>query len=85
MHPVRNHNPASYRRVAVFKYPNIFGPTNPPRLPNELIVPIAVAAAALPRNAEGRVQKTGRCAWKREANKTEEGDHERDMVTPEDR
>ena len=41
----------------------MLGPTNPPRLPKELMVPIAVAAAALPRYAVGRVQSTGSHAW----------------------
>ena len=41
----------------------MYGPTNPPRFPNELINPTAVAAADFPRNPDGMLQKTGRYAW----------------------
>src|SRR3954452_14065516 len=64
MEPVRHQRPARKLPVAVFKDPNRYGPTNPPRLPNEFMVPIAVAAAAWPRTAVGRVQSTGSHAWK---------------------
>ena len=51
--------PDSKLPVAVLRYPKMDGPTKPPRLPTELMVPIAVAAAAFPRYAVGTVHSTG--------------------------
>ena len=57
--PAKQYKPISYELVASLMYPSANGPTNPPKLPSELIKPILPAAAVDVRNRFGSVQNAG--------------------------
>jgi hypothetical protein len=56
----RYSSPPAKEFVLVFMDPKIHPPTKPPRLPIELIRPIAAAAADPVRKLDGKGQKPGR-------------------------
>src|SRR5579864_5775486 len=57
--PTRYKSPGVKECVLFTRYPITSGPTNPPRLPSELISPIDAAAADSLRKVVGKTQNAG--------------------------